>query len=72
MPAFAESGKPAKTSLGDFESLSVLDRAHLCDVLWKMEEAERVAREAETGVGLPPLTRLPTGTVIPTPRTFAQ
>jgi len=72
MPAFAESGKPEKTSLSDFESLSVLDRAHLCDVLWKMEEAERTAREEKTGVGLPPLTRLPTGTVIPTPRASAS
>jgi hypothetical protein len=72
MPAFTESGKPAKPILSDFESMSVLDRAHVCDVLWRMEEAERIAREEETGVGLPPLTRLPTGTVIPTPRPFAQ
>ena len=50
-----------KPTLSQYAKLSVLDRAHLCEVLWKMEEAERLAREEETGVGLPPLSRLPFG-----------
>ena len=52
-----------KPTLADFESLSILDRAHLCEVIWKREEAERTTREVETGVGLPPLTRYPVPTL---------